>query len=80
MHPLRRLLEEAQKGAYAVGAFNVYDYETIFGVVKAEEEKVPVIAPFGERYLEAFPRSDWHRYASGAKIHRDLQGVGKRQP
>ena len=80
-HPLRGLLEEAQKGAYAVGAFNVYDYETIFGVVKAaEEEKVPVIAPFGERYLEAFPRSDWPRYAGGAEIHTDLQGVGKRQP
>ena len=53
MHPLRGLLKDARKGAYALGAFNVYDYETIFGVVKAEEEeKIPVIAAFGERYLE----------------------------
>ena len=42
MRPMRELLDEAQKGAYAVGAFNVYNYETIFGVVKAaQEEKVP---------------------------------------
>jgi len=53
MRPMRELLEEAQKGAYAVGAFNVYNYETILGVVKAgQEEKVPVIVAFGERYLE----------------------------
>jgi fructose-bisphosphate aldolase class II len=50
---MRELLDEAQKGAYAVGAFNVYNYETILGVVKAaQEEKVPVIVAFGERYLE----------------------------
>ena len=53
MRPMRELLDEAQKGAYAVGAFNVYNYETILGVVKAaQEEKVPVIVAFGERYLE----------------------------
>jgi fructose-bisphosphate aldolase class II len=50
---MRELLDEAQKGGYAVGAFNVYNYETILGVVKAaQEEKVPVIVAFGERYLE----------------------------
>jgi fructose-bisphosphate aldolase class II len=50
---MRELLDEAQKGRYAVGAFNVYNYETILGVVKAaQEEKVPVIVAFGERYLE----------------------------
>lgn len=53
MRPMRELLDEAQKGAYAVGAFNVYNYETILGVLKAaQEEKVPVIVAFGERYLE----------------------------
>jgi fructose-bisphosphate aldolase class II len=50
---MRELLDEAQKGVYAVGAFNVYNYETILGVVRAaQEEKVPVIVAFGERYLE----------------------------
>ena len=53
MRPMRELLDEAQKGGYAVGAFNVYNYETILGIVKAaQEEKVPVIVAFGERYLE----------------------------
>ena len=81
MRPMRELLDEAQKGRYAVGAFNVYNYETILGVVKAaQEEKVPVIVAFGERYLEAFPRGGGPRHAGGAEIHRDLQGVGKRQP
>ena len=61
-----------------IKTLNVMDLVTL---VKAmEEEKVPVIAPFGERNLEAFPRSDRPRYSSGAEIHRDLQGVGKRQP
>ncbi|OPY06698.1 MAG: putative fructose-bisphosphate aldolase [Syntrophaceae bacterium PtaB.Bin095] len=53
MRPMKELLDEAQKKGYAVGAFNVYNFETLLGVVKAaQEEKAPVIIAFGERYLE----------------------------
>jgi ketose-bisphosphate aldolase len=53
MVPMNRLLSDAQAGKYAVGAFNVYNYETIRGVIEAGAESgVPVIVAFGERYLE----------------------------
>jgi fructose/tagatose bisphosphate aldolase len=81
MRPMREFLDGARKGGYAVGAFNVYSYETILGAMKAAQEvKVSVTVAFGERYLEPFSRSGWPRYTGGAEIHRDLQGVGKRQP
>ncbi len=49
---LQTVLAEAQKNKYAVGAFNVYSYETIKGVLEvAEEKQTPVILAFGEKYL-----------------------------
>ena len=46
------LLAEARKGQYAVGSFNVYNYETIRGVVDAGNELgYPTIVAFGENYL-----------------------------
>lgn len=51
--PMVALLNDAIKQRYAVGAFNVYNYETILGVLQAaKEERVPLIIAFGERYLE----------------------------
>ena len=51
--PMKTLLEGARKGGYAVGSFNVYNYETIRGVMEAgQETKTPVVVAFGERYLE----------------------------
>jgi len=51
--PITPLLNDAMNQKYAVGAFNVYNYETILGVLKAaKKEGVPVIIAFGERYLE----------------------------
>lgn len=51
--PMVALLDDALKQRYAVGAFNVYNYETILGVLRAaEEERAPLIIAFGERYLE----------------------------
>ena len=53
MVPMNRLLSDARAGKYAVGAFNVYNYETIRGVIEAGAASgVPVIVAFGERYLE----------------------------
>lgn len=49
---LAGLLVDARKGKYAVGSFNVYNYETIRGVIEAGKELgFPTIVAFGENYL-----------------------------
>lgn len=49
--PLREVLEEAGRERYCVGAFNVYNFETVSSVLKgADELNSPVIVAFGERY------------------------------
>lgn len=56
---LSRILKDAKQGKYAVGAFNVYNYETIKGVVEsARELNTPVIVAFGERYMENMELSE----------------------
>lgn len=47
------ILNDARKHGYAIGSFNVYNYETIRAVIEsAEEMQIPVIVAFGERYME----------------------------
>ena len=47
------MLLKARKESYAVGSFNVYNYETMKGVVLAAAElKQPVIVAFGAKYLD----------------------------
>lgn len=46
------MLKAARQGGYAVGSFNVYNYETIRGVVScARETRTPAIVAFGANYL-----------------------------
>jgi fructose-bisphosphate aldolase class II len=46
------LLKEARRHKYAVGSFNVYNYETIRGVIDAGQELgYPLIVAFAEGYL-----------------------------
>jgi len=46
------MLKDAYENHYAVGAFNVYNYETMKGVIdSAAECNCPVIVAFGEKYL-----------------------------
>ena len=41
---LKEILEMAEKGGYAIPAFNVYNMETVMGIIEAAEEaKAPVI-------------------------------------
>lgn len=58
MRPMRELLDGAQKGGYAVGAFNVYNYETILGVVKAAQaekvEAVGLVTQVARKYIGIF--------------------------
>ena len=47
---LKHVLDMAQKGNFCIPAFNVYNMETVMGVIKAaEEEKAPVI-------IQVYPR------------------------
>ena len=47
---LKEIIGMAEKGGYAIPAFNVYNTETIMGVIKAaEEERAPVI-------IQVYPR------------------------
>ncbi len=49
---LKKVLEDAKEKKQAIGSFNVYNYETIRGVIEAVKElHVPVIIAFGEKYL-----------------------------
>lgn len=50
---LQSVLKDAKEKKYAVGSFNVYNYETIRGVIEsAKESQIPAIIAFGERYME----------------------------
>lgn len=53
MIKLTQLLKEARRHKYAVGSFNVYNYETIRGVIEAGRELgYPTIVAFAEGYLQ----------------------------
>jgi ketose-bisphosphate aldolase len=53
---LPQVLVPARRGQYAVGAFNVYNLETVDAVLAAAGElRSPLIIALGERYLKHFP-------------------------
>jgi ketose-bisphosphate aldolase len=53
---LPQVLVPARRGQYAVGAFNVYNLETVDAVLAAASElRSPLIVALGERYLKNFP-------------------------
>jgi ketose-bisphosphate aldolase len=50
---MNHVLVPARKQGYAVGAFNIYNLETISAVYRAAQElNAPVIFAFGEQYIE----------------------------
>lgn len=50
---LSSMLKDAHLKKHAIGSFNVYNFETIKGVLEsADELKKPVIVAFGEKYLD----------------------------
>lgn len=52
MTNLATVLNEARAGKYAVGSFNVYNYETVRGVIESGQEMgFATIVAFGENYL-----------------------------
>ena len=47
---LKEVIDLAEKGNFAIPAFNVYNTETVMGVIKAaEEERAPII-------MQVYPR------------------------
>lgn len=50
---LREILQDCRQKPYAVGSFNVYNYETIKSVIKSSKKMgIPAIIAFGEKYLQ----------------------------
>lgn len=58
------MLADAYRGRYAIGSFNIYNYETMRGVVEAGEKMGrPVILAFGAKYLGNMDLADVHALA-----------------
>jgi fructose-bisphosphate aldolase class II len=54
-----KMLQKAKMESYAVGSFNVYNYETMKGaVLAAADMKKPVIIAFGAKYLDNMSLKD----------------------
>ena len=54
---MAELLGGAKAGKYAVGAFNVFDIESVQGVISAAERaNFPLILPLSESHIKF---SDW---------------------
>ncbi|MDR1826981.1 MAG: class II fructose-bisphosphate aldolase [Methylobacteriaceae bacterium] len=52
MVPLQKVLEGARAGCYAIGSFNVYNSETIRGVIESGVDmNLPTIVAFGAGYI-----------------------------
>ncbi|MDR2478001.1 MAG: class II fructose-bisphosphate aldolase, partial [Treponema sp.] len=59
MRNFNDMLLKAQREKYAVGSFNVYNYETMKGaVLAAAEMRQPVIIAFGSKYLSNMSLGD----------------------
>ena len=56
METIKTMLDGARQGRYAIGAFNIYNLETVDAVLSAANDlRSPVIIALGERYLKDFP-------------------------
>jgi ketose-bisphosphate aldolase len=56
METIKTMLDRARQGRYAIGAFNIYNLETVDAVLSAANDlRSPVIIALGERYLKDFP-------------------------
>ena len=73
---LKPVLKEAVSGGYAVGAFNVYNYETIRGALEASAQtSIPVIVALGERYLENMSCRSAHALVSSLSEELKVKAV-----
>jgi|SRR5208283_3855269 len=56
MESIKKMLDAARQGRYAIGAFNIYNLETVDAVLEAAHDlRSPVVIALGERYLKNFP-------------------------
>ena len=71
--PLRRILKEAEKGNYAVGYFESWDYGSLDATIRAAEEvNFPVIVGFGARTFVNEDSWDDRKLTSFAKMGREM--------
>lgn len=69
----KTVLQDAQRGKYAVAAFNVYNLETVQAAIKvAEKESQPVIIALGERY---FPTVDVEGFSAMVKAMAEKTSI-----
>lgn len=67
-----KMLYNAYERKEAVGSFNFYNYETLRGILQAaHEEKVPVIASFGKKYLKNMSLEEVGALAKAAVSEED---------
>lgn len=70
----KKMLSDAYKDKRAVGSFNVYNYETMRGVLDAAVEmgSKPVILAFGAKYLENMSLQDAYSMAFTLSRQRNI--------
>ena len=67
------ILGDAYRGKYAVGSFNVYNYETMRGAADAARElSQPLIIAFGEKYMENMPLEAAYSIVNALLGHADV--------
>lgn len=70
---MKEILHEAMAGQFGVGSFNIYNYETIKGVLEAsKEQKLPVILAFGEKYLQNMDFETVYALVNSLSYNMDL--------
>ena len=45
---LKQILDMAEEGGYAIPAFNVYNMETVMGIIRAAEEALSGVSNVGD--------------------------------
>ncbi len=71
--PLREILEKAEKGNYAVGYFESWDYGSLEATVMAAEEvNFPIIAGFGARTFSRRDEWDERKLICFARMGKEL--------
>lgn len=69
-------LKVAQRGKYAICSFNVYNYETMKGVIDAANRlKTPIIIALGDNYLHQLDMRVAYAMTSALAIQSDVQLV-----
>ncbi len=74
LHNFKTMLQNAYKGGYAIGSFNVYNYETMKGAVLAAKRMGrPLIVAFGAKYLANMSLRDAAALAEALAVEHGVE-------